>query len=48
MCCLVHLANAPAPPAAEDSRGALNPGKALKGYLTGGIDPWSIIGPFAF
>ena len=48
MCCLVHLANAPAQPAVEDSRGALNPGKALKGYLTGGIDPWSIIGPFAF
>ncbi|GMI29129.1 hypothetical protein TeGR_g11045 [Tetraparma gracilis] len=48
MCCLVHLANAPAQPAAEDSPGALNPGKALKGYLTGGIDPWSIIGPFAF
>ncbi|GMI22474.1 hypothetical protein TeGR_g10292 [Tetraparma gracilis] len=48
MCCLVHLANAAAPPAAEDSRGELNPGKALKGYLAGGIDPWSIIGPFAF
>jgi hypothetical protein len=48
MCCLVHLANAPAPPAVEDSRGELNPGKALQGYLTGGIDPWSIIGPFAF
>ena len=48
MCCLVHLANAPAQPAAEDSPGALNPGKALKGYLNGGIDPWSIIGPFAF
>ncbi|GMI22847.1 hypothetical protein TeGR_g4465 [Tetraparma gracilis] len=48
MCCLVHLANAPAQPAVEDSPGALNPGKALKGYLTGGIDPWSLIGPFAF
>jgi hypothetical protein len=48
MCCLVHLANAPAQPAVEDSRGELNPGKALKGYLTGGIDPWSIIGPFAY
>jgi hypothetical protein len=48
MCCLVHLANAPAQPAVEDSPGALTPGKALKGYLTGGIDPWSIIGPFAF
>ncbi|GMI35521.1 hypothetical protein TeGR_g9007 [Tetraparma gracilis] len=48
MCCLVHLSNAPAQPAVEDSPGALNPGKALKGYLIGGIDPWSIIGPFAF
>jgi hypothetical protein len=48
MCCLVHLANAPAQPAVEDSPGALNPGKALKGYLIGGIDPWSIIGPFAY
>jgi hypothetical protein len=48
MCCLVHLANAPAQPAVEDSRGALNAGKALKGYLNGGIDPWSIIGPYAF
>ncbi|GMI27294.1 hypothetical protein TeGR_g10162, partial [Tetraparma gracilis] len=41
MCCLVHLANAPAPPAVEDSRGELNPGKALKGYLKGGMDPWA-------
>jgi hypothetical protein len=48
MCCLVHLANAPVQPAAEDSHGELNPGKALKGYLNGGIDPWSIIGPFAY
>ena len=32
----------------EDSRGALNIGKALKGYLAGGIDPWSIIGPYAY
>jgi hypothetical protein len=48
MCCLVHLANAPAQPAVEDSRGELNPGKALKGYLSGGMDFWSIIGPFAF
>ncbi|GMI21155.1 hypothetical protein TeGR_g6173 [Tetraparma gracilis] len=48
MCCLVHLANAPAQPAAEDSRGELNVGKALAGYLNGGIDPWSIIGPYAF
>jgi hypothetical protein len=48
MCCLVHLADAPAQPAEEDSPGVLNAGKALKGYLIGGIDPWSIIGPFAF
>ncbi|GMI21716.1 hypothetical protein TeGR_g14723 [Tetraparma gracilis] len=48
MCSLVHLADAPAQPAVEDSRGELNPGKALKGYLDGGIDPWSIIGPFAY
>ncbi|GMI22580.1 hypothetical protein TeGR_g2839 [Tetraparma gracilis] len=48
MCCLVHFANGPAQPAVEDSPGTLNPGKALKGYLAGGIDPWSIIGPFAF
>jgi hypothetical protein len=33
--------------ATEDSRSELNVGKALKGYLNGGIDPWSIIGPFA-
>ncbi|GMI26401.1 hypothetical protein TeGR_g15087 [Tetraparma gracilis] len=48
MCCLVRLSKEPAQPAVEDSRGALNPGKALKGYLIGGIDPWSLIGPFAF
>ncbi|GMI51790.1 hypothetical protein TeGR_g10199 [Tetraparma gracilis] len=48
MCCLVHLANAPAPPAAEDSPGMLNPGKALKFYLNRGKDPCSIIGAFAF
>ncbi|GMI28652.1 hypothetical protein TeGR_g1997 [Tetraparma gracilis] len=48
MCCLVHLANAPAQPAEEDSPGALNSRKALRGYLNGGIDPWSIIGPYAF
>jgi hypothetical protein len=48
MCCLVHLANAPAQPAVEDERGALNPGKALKFYLNGGKDPFSLIGPFAF
>ncbi|GMI31989.1 hypothetical protein TeGR_g14100 [Tetraparma gracilis] len=48
MCCLVHLANVPAQPAAEDSRGALNAGKALKFYLNRGKDPCSIIGAFAF
>ena len=48
MCSLVHLANAPAQPAAEDSRGELNPGKALKFYLNRGKDPYSIIACFAF
>jgi hypothetical protein len=48
MCCLVHLADAPAQPAVEDSRGELNAGKALKGYLNRGKDPWSIIACFAF
>jgi hypothetical protein len=44
----VHLANAPAQPAAEDSRGELNVGKALKFYLNRGKDPFSVIGTFAF
>ncbi|GMI35133.1 hypothetical protein TeGR_g1859 [Tetraparma gracilis] len=48
MCCLVHLAGAPAQPAVEDSPGELNVGKVVQGYLAGGNDPWSIIMCFAF
>jgi hypothetical protein len=48
MCCLVRLTDEPARPAAEDERGALNPGKAVQCYRRGGKDPWSVIGRFAF
>ena len=48
MCCLKHLANEPAKPAKPDSRGVLNPGKALKAYRVGGNDPWSVIATFAY
>ncbi|GMI57625.1 hypothetical protein TeGR_g12260 [Tetraparma gracilis] len=48
MCSLLHLADVPAPPAEEDSRGALNVRKAVQGYRAGGNDPWSVIGRFAY
>jgi hypothetical protein len=60
ICSLECAADRTALPAEEDSPGALNPGKALRGYLSGartsrlkgylnrGKDPWSIIGRFAF
>jgi hypothetical protein len=35
-------------PAGRDSPGELNAGKALRGYLGGGKEPWSVIGRFAF
>jgi hypothetical protein len=48
MHCLRYLADEPAPPVEEDEPGVLNPGKALKGYLDGGKDPWTIITRYAF
>ncbi|GMI22227.1 hypothetical protein TeGR_g637 [Tetraparma gracilis] len=45
---LERAADRTALPAEEDSPGALNIGKALKGYLDGGKDPWSVIARFAF
>jgi hypothetical protein len=49
MCCFERVANKRRkPPVVPDSPGTLNPGKALKGYLNGGKDPWSVIGRFAF
>jgi hypothetical protein len=35
-------------PGAEDASDRSAPGSSGRGYLNGGIDPWSIIGPFAF
>jgi hypothetical protein len=42
MCSLECAADRTVLPAEEDSPGALNIRKALKGYLNGGKDPWSV------
>ncbi|GMI20205.1 hypothetical protein TeGR_g1468 [Tetraparma gracilis] len=49
MCSLERAANKRRKlPVEGDVPGELNAGKALRGYLNGGKDPWSIIGCFAF
>ncbi|GMI25479.1 hypothetical protein TeGR_g4785 [Tetraparma gracilis] len=48
MCSLKRAAKEPAQVALVDPPGALNPVDAVQAYRAGGIDPWSVIGRFAY